>query len=166
MGFSSKIASPAFDAYKKGMTKSSYKFTLIIAVMAVVGFPIYGGVTGDIDMPYSLYYGLGIGGMFMAIALYQNRKKQTDTTWDGVVINKETNKKKSYSDKNDEVGTDYTEYVLSVKRDDGKLYKHKFIDQPTIYNYYHIGDKVRHHKGFEYYEKYDKSKDTQILCVV
>ncbi len=46
----------------------------------------------------------------------------------------------------------------------GGVKKHRWYDTPGPYSYYHIGDRVRHHKGFFFYEKYDKSKDSHIMC--
>ena len=37
-------------------------------------------------------------------------------------------------------------------------------DDATQYNYYKIGDKVRHHGGINTFEKYDKTGDTIIFC--
>jgi len=41
--------------------------------------------------------------------------------------------------------------------------RHQHEDYDTVFNYFDIGDKVRHHKDFDGYEKYDKSKDTIML---
>lgn len=163
VGFSTKINDPSFDKYRKESKSWSYIFSFIIASIAIIAFPIYGKTSGEIDWPYSLYYGIGIGGMFILIAFFQSLKRNRDETWDGVVIDKQTYKKSDY-DKTNDVHRNYIEYVFVVKRENGKKHKHKSKDQPTLYNYYNIGDKVRHHKGFMYYEKYDKSKDKQIMC--
>ena len=163
VGFSLKINDPSFDKYKKESKSWSYIFSFILAIIAIIAFPIYGKVSGDIDWPYSLYYGFGIGGMFVLIAFFQRFKRNRDETWDGVVIDKQTCKKRDF-DKSNDTHRDYIEYVFIVKRDNGKKYKHKSKDQPGLYHYYNIGDKVRHHKGFMFYEKYDKSKDKQIMC--
>ncbi len=37
-------------------------------------------------------------------------------------------------------------------------------DDDTLYNYYRIGDRVRHHAGLNSYEKYDKTRDSIIFC--
>ena len=37
-------------------------------------------------------------------------------------------------------------------------------DDDTVFNYYQIGDKVRHHGGLNSIEKYDKSGDEIIFC--
>jgi hypothetical protein len=59
----------------------------------------------------------------------------------------------------------HTIYLLKVKKDRGGRKKIRLRDQPGLFNYYGTGDRVRHHKGFLLYEKYDKSRDTEIVCV-
>ena len=85
IGFSSRINDPAFDSYKKKASAWSFIFASILAVIAVIAFPVYGNASGDIDWPDSLYYGIGIGGMFILIALGQFIKQRAEETWDGVV---------------------------------------------------------------------------------
>lgn len=162
IGFSTKINDPAFKKYKKKSAAWSLIFASILFVAAVIGFPIYGKTSGDIDWPNSLYYGLGIGGMFLVIAVGQTLKRGFDKTWDGVVKDKKTYRE---VDRSDNGHTHYhTVYKVRVKKDKGGTKTHKWRDTPGLFDYYSVGDKVRHHKGFFYYEKYDKSQDTQIMC--
>lgn len=161
ISFSSKISDSAFNSYKNKSIKWAFLFSGILAVIALVGFPVYGNVSGEIDWPNSLFYGMGIGGMFLVIALLQTLKKSFDKTWDGIVVNKD-----SYTVKERDNGhtSRHTIYKLKIQKDSGGYKKHKWRDIPGVYSYYNIGDKVRHHKGFSFYEKYDKSKDTKIMC--
>jgi hypothetical protein len=162
IGYSPRINDPAFKKYQKSATSWSLLFAFILAIIAIIGFPIYGNTSGDIKWPQSLYYGMGIGGMFIVIALLQILKKGSEKTWDGVVIDKKIRK---YRDNNeDTIVRWHTEYVVKVRKDSGGTQNNKWIDQPGLYNYYNVGDRVRHHKGFYYYEKYDKSQDRQIMC--
>ncbi|MDP3487003.1 MAG: hypothetical protein Q8S19_03605 [Bacillota bacterium] len=163
IGFSPKISDPAFDKYRSNSKRWSYLFSFILFAAAVIGFPIYGNISGEMEMPYSLYYGLGIGGMFLAIAFFQSLSRDRDTTWDGVVVDKRTFKRQ-HTDKNSGTFTTVTVYEYKVKRDSGKTYRHRTNNNDTVYNYYDVGDKVRHHKGFLGYEKYDKSRDTFLFC--
>lgn len=163
IGYSPKINHSSFDKYKKDSKSYSFIFASILAVIAIVAFPIYGKSSGDIEWPFSLYYGMGIGGMFLLIALFQTISRSTDITWDGVIVDKkhyEKTKRDRYSDSYSK----HIEFEYSVRRENGKIYKHSTEDDDTVYNYYNIGDKVRHHKGFGGYEKYDKSKDEILFC--
>jgi uncharacterized membrane protein YvbJ len=163
VGFSPKINDPAFDKYKKNSNRWAVIFSIILAVIAIIGFPIYGSISGELEMPYSLYYGLGIGGMFIVIAITQVISKSNDTTWDGVVLDKKIYKRSRW-DKDTEMSITYTVYEYKVKRDNGKVYSHRNENNDKVYNYYSIGDRVRHHKGFYGYEKYDKSRETFLFC--
>ncbi len=162
VGFSEKIADPAFAKYKKHSRIWSFLFASILAVIASVGFPIYGKYSGEIDWPYSLYYGFGIGGMFLLIALLQTLKRGIDKTWDGTVEDKRDYQVRTR--RRDGRTTYRREYVLKVRKDGGGLKKHKWVNATGLYDYYKLGDRVRHHKGLQYYEKYDKSADEEILC--
>lgn len=162
VGFSTKIEDPAYASYQKQSVAWSLIFSAILAVIAAVGFPIYGQVSGELEWPQSLYYGFGIGGMFVAIALLQTLKKRRDRTWDGIVTHK--NAYRTRENNSDGSTSDHVHYVLTIRKDSGKLRKEKWRDTSGLYDYYEIGDKVRHHKGLSYYEKYDKSRDSRILC--
>lgn len=162
IGYSDKINDPAFTRYKKNSNSWSAIFSLILAVIAIIAFPIYGKSSGEIDWPQSLYYGMGIGGMFIVIAILQIIKRGFDKTWDGVVIDKN-----SYSVRERDNDGHYHQhmiYILKIRKDSGSIKKHRTRDIPGPYGYYNIGDRIRHHKGFYYYEKYDKSNDSQIMC--
>uniref|UniRef100_A0A832I7T5 Zinc ribbon domain-containing protein n=1 Tax=Pseudothermotoga hypogea TaxID=57487 RepID=A0A832I7T5_9THEM len=166
VGFSDKINDPMYENYRKKARKWSFLFAIILAVVAIVGFVVYGEISGQIKMPHSLFYGLGIGALFIVIALLQEVKRKTDTTWDGVVVDKKILQKTERVRYGNKVKTvPYTLYVIKVKRDDGKIFTHSVRENRSIFDYYQVGDRVRHHKGFSYYEKYDKSKDSKILCV-
>ncbi len=163
VGFSDRINNQAFKLYKNKSKTWSIFFAFILAIIAVAGFMIYGNVSDEISYPNSLYYGLAIGGMFIAIALLQTLKRGFDSTWDGVVADKKSYRRNLQDD--DSATANYENiYELKIKKNSGGSRKHKIVNSPVLYNYYNIGDKVRHHKGFQYYEKYDKSRDSQILC--
>jgi len=160
-GFSSNISDPAFAKYQKNSRSWSFLFSSILAVIAIMGFPIYGNASREIDWPESLFYGMGIGAMFIAIAGMQTLKRKMDKTWDGTVIDKQYYRKRQRTN----LSIVYrTEYIIKIKKDSGGTKINKWIDSPGLFNYYSVGDRVRHHKGFFYYEKYDKSIDLQILC--
>ena len=165
IGFSSKINDPAFEKYLKSTKQWSYIFSVIIAIIAIIGFAIYGFVSTEMDNPQALFIGLGIGGMFILIAVFQNISRARTKTWDGKVVDKKIEKKrrKSYSGE-DYTWIDYMLFTVFIRSYDGKMHTISAEDEDTVYNYYQIGDFVRHHKGLNSYEKYDKSRDTIIFC--
>ena len=167
IGFSSKINDPAFAQYLKNSNRWALIFSSVLALIAIIGFFIYGETSSEMDNPQALFIGLGIGGMFFIIALFQNINRARGTTWDGTVVDKkiEHGQRKNHTGNNEYYLEDYTDYVVHIRSDaDGKTYKLQDEEDDTRYNYYQIGDRVRHHKGLNSYEKYDKSKDTIIFC--
>lgn len=168
IGFSSKINDPAFTKYINSSNQWAVVFSAILAVAAIIGFFIYGETSSEMENPQALFIGMGIGGMFVIIALFQVIKRKRSRTWDGTVIDKTVKKKSrrqsSGSDTNDYYIQYFTEYAVIIRDKTGKKHRMVVEDDDTVYNYYKIGEFVRHHAGLNSYEKYDKSKDSIIFC--
>ena len=166
-GFSNRIGDPAFAKYLKNTNRWSAIFSIILAVVAVIGFYIAGEAGAEgMSNPQSLYIGFGIGGMFLLIALFQITGRKRSKTWDGTVVDKKIKKKTethTYSD-DDVRYEDYLEYSVIIRSDQGKQYTIKNRNNDTLYNYYRVGDRIRHHAGLNSYEKYDKTGDKFIPC--
>lgn len=169
IGYSERIHDPAFARYLKNTNRWSAVFSMILAVAAVVGFTIYGETSREMENPQALFIGLGIGGMFLLIALYSIIARKRSKTWDGVVADKtvkqKSRKQSTGSGDNDYYVRNYTEYAVIVQEDGtGKTHRLTAEDDDTRYNYFQVGDRVRHHGGLNSYEKYDKSRDSIIFC--
>ena len=168
-GYSSKNNHPTFKKYIKNRKQYALMFSIGLAMMAIIGFYIYGETSYEMDNPEALFIGLGIGGMFLLIGLYSVFTIKSSKTWDGRVKDKtiQHKRRKIYNtgDKNDFYWQPYIEYTVLIQSDSGKITAVLTAeDDDTLFNYYHIGEKVRHHGGLNSYEKYDKSKDTIIFC--
>lgn len=166
IGYSQKINDPAFAKYLKNTSRWSLYFSMILAVVAIVGFFIYGETSTDMDNPQATFIGLGISAMFIFIAIFQNTRRKGSKTWDGKVIDKKIKNKKRerHTDNDDYYWENYTEYTVFIKSESGKVHTIRVENDDTIYNYYKIGDSVRHHGELNTYEKYDKSRDSIIFC--
>lgn len=163
VGYSERINDPAFARYMKHSTTWSFTFSAILAVIAIVGFYIYGETSGEMENPEALYIGLGIGGMFLVIALFQTIGRARVKGWDGTVVDKKIEKKRrKQKSGNRTYSVKY--YTVVFKTDQGKILEQSVEDDDTRYNYFNIGDKVRLHKGLNSMEKYDKSNDDIIFC--
>lgn len=165
-GFSPKINDPAFAKYIKNTNRWSAIFSFVLAIIAVIGFFIYGETSSEMNNPEALFIGLGIGAMFIVIAIIQIIGRKRSKTWDGMVVDKRIERKsrRRYTSGDDYYLEDYTLYTVYIRSDSGKIHKSSAEDDNTVYNYYQIGDRVRHHAGLNSYEKYDKSRDAIILC--
>ena len=105
----------------------------------------------------SLYFTVSVSEeCFVAIAALQTAKRKLDKTWDGTVIDKQIYSK-YYNNE------DHTQYVIKIEKDSGKIKTVKWTDYSELFDYYEIGDRIRHHRGLFYYEKYDKSRDSEIF---
>jgi len=165
VGFSPLINDPAFAKYMRNTKVWSFTFSAILAVIAIVGFYIYGETSSEMENPEALYIGIGIGGMFLLIALFQTIGRSRSKNWDGVVIDKKIEKKRrKRKSGNNEYWVNYNLYRVVFKTDSGKILEQSVEDDDTRYNYYQISDKVRHHKELNSIEKYDKSGDSIIFC--
>jgi len=51
VGFSPKINDPAFARYQKASSSWAMIFAGALALIAIVGFPIYGRMSGELEMP-------------------------------------------------------------------------------------------------------------------
>lgn len=165
IGFSPLIKDPAFARYIKNAKRWSYIFASVLALAVIVGFYIYGETSTEMDNPEALFIGLGIGGMFLAIALSQSLGRRS-STWDGVVVDKRIEEKRRKRRRGDSnyYREQYVLFTVVIKRDDGKIYPWSVENDDTVFNYYQTGDKVRRHGGLNTFEKYDKSKDNIIFC--
>ncbi|NDL66446.1 zinc ribbon domain-containing protein [Anaerotalea alkaliphila] len=165
-GFSPRISDPAFARYLKASGTWSLLFASLLAVAAVTGFFLYGHLSDEMDNPQALFIGMGIGGMFLAIALLQIAGRKRTRTWDGIVVDKRVeHKRKKVGDGSSGYRMEpYVLYTVLLKEDGGKRHEIRTEDDDTVYNYYQVGDRVRHHKGLNSYEKYDKSGDSIIFC--
>jgi len=166
VGFSQKINDPAFARYIKHANLYAVIFTGFLAVAAVIGFFIYGETSSEMDNPEALFIGLGIGGMFIAIALFQVIGRKRSKTWEGTVVDKQVNERRRRKRTGDGGYhyVDYLEFVVVIEDERGKKHEILVEDDDTCYNYYRVGDRVRHHGGLNSYEKYDKSRDSIIFC--
>ncbi|MBU1196626.1 MAG: hypothetical protein KKE62_10805 [Proteobacteria bacterium] len=166
IGYSNRIHDPAFANYVENSAKYAWIFSSILAGAATLGFYIYGETSHEMENPQALYIGLVIGTMFMTIAFLTNRSKQKGWTWDGTVCDRQIEKKqrKVYNTGNDYYMQDYQLFKVVIQSDHRKKYELTAENDDTVYNYYQVGDKVRHHGKLRTYEKYDKTGDTIIFC--
>lgn len=163
VGFSDRINDPRIAAVMKKINSSGMVFTYILAVVAVLGFTVVGAAeVGGFELPSAAYMGLAIGGLLVVIGFFQRAGAKKDKTWDGTIVDKKT-KEASYSERRQ--GDYQTQYLLYIRRDDGKTKKISCTKE--YFDYIRICERVRHHAGTADYilEKYDKSRDSIIFCI-
>ena len=165
VGFSPRITDPAFASYIKKSNRWAVLFSVVIAIVAVVGFFIAGETSDEMSNPSSLFIGMAIAAMFLIIAAVQMGRKKKSRTWDGTVVDKRAEKKSETVSYGDEYRHErYIQYSVIIQSDEGRRHSIREKNNAIYYSYFSIGDRVRHHAGLETYEKYDKSRDTEIFC--
>ena len=163
--YSSKILDPAFSKYVKDSNRWAMGFASFLAIVALAGFFIYGETSSTMDNPEAVGIGAIIACMFLLIGRLSTGKRRRSKTWDGYVTDKKVKKKsKNVGSGNDDHWINVLEYTVTIQSEDGNLVHLTVEDDSTVYDYYEIGDRVRHHKGLNSFEKYDKSNDTIIFC--
>ena len=153
MAYSLKIHDPAFDRFIKNTRDYRYQFAFGLAIVAIIGFYLYGEFSDEMDNPEALYIGLGIGGMFFLIGLFSAFSGKKEPTWDGEVVEKEILEVKGKS-----------VFVIYIEDAYKKRHGIRSENDATLYDYYRIGEKVRYHGKLKTYEKFDKSGDDIIFC--
>ena len=82
------IGDPAFARHLEHTNRWSAMFSSLLAVASIIGFFFYGETGREMVNPQALSLGLGIGGMFLLIALYSTLARGRSKIWDGVVAGK------------------------------------------------------------------------------
>ncbi len=151
-----KINYEKVKKYRVGESNNKKRYTLVfflIGIILILVFP----VDFKIKLLLSIIFSIMIYITEMNVS--SKVKKQY---WDGTIYSKRIEnlvyyKKDGY--KKQKV------YIIEVKKENGKIVKYQFNDRKDIYDYYKVGEAVRHHKGFDLLEKFDKSKSKFILCL-
>ncbi len=163
VGYSDKINDPKIAEVLKKINSSGAVFTLIMAVLAVIGFTIAGAMeVGGFELPFAFYMGLGFGALLLVIAFFQKIKAKKDITWEAVITDK-TVKEPTYSER--QRGHLQAEYIIHFSLDNGKNKRANYTED--LFHYFKVGERVKHHAGTPEHilEKFDKSNDSVIYCV-
>ena len=168
IGFSPRIQDPAYARYLKNSNRWAGIFSVILAAAAIIGFFIAGQTgAGNMKNPQALFIGMAIGGMFLLIAFFQVMRKKKDRTWDGQVVDKKIEHKRRNRETSEDsfVTENYTLFTVLIRENNGKLHPLAVENDSRYFDYFNVGDVVRHHAGFTVYEKQDKSRDATIFCI-
>ncbi len=160
VGYSTRINDPFFARHLKSSGRGAVIGSVIMAVVVFVGYAVYGIKNNDTG-----WFGpaIGLSIMFLLIGAVSVLRQKKSKTWDGVVVNKKA-KQKTRSD--DDETEEYMQYTIYIRDERGKKHRMVFEDDQVRYDYFQVGDKVRHHAGLMTYEKYDKSQDSIVFCNV
>ena len=170
IGFSNVCNHPEILAAEKEEKKSNMGCLWTATVLPIVAGLVIGiisKVTEDTPMSIPLVIG-GFLSLIMLIVTLIKGAQKPKPMWDGVVIDKSKKSRHDrHADKRHPDDIHYsTEYKIKFRTDSGREETLTSADNPSLYNYLKIGDRVRWHPKLGYCEKYDKSHDRYIYCAV
>ncbi len=128
-----------------------------VAVIALFGIPLLYFMTKQ-SLLTGIIAGVIIAAFFSFFATLQIRNSKFDRTYDAEIIDKDVEKQQHKK-------KTLVFCKLHLKKDNGAT---QWVNLPYgagSASYYAVGDVIRHHKGFLYPEKFDKSKDDRCICV-
>lgn len=168
VGYSDRISDPAYQVPEvKSDGRQSLRYLLFIVPVAVIVLLWRSGV-----------YGTGIFALLMVITviaalppILRERRQLEDHTYDGTVESVARREPVSSADArriDPKTRQKLAFHTIRIVGEDGKLrtYERTAHMEEDYRTYYRTGDRVRHHRGFELPEKYDKSADDVIVCIV
>lgn len=103
--------------------------------------------------------------------ILKGRRAAEDKTWDGTIVSVERREPVMGADVRKVDPATRDKMILTtikIQDEEGTVHTYERMGGlPEDYReYYHEGDRVRHHKGFVLPEKYDKSADDTVVCIV
>ena len=169
VGFTNAVNDPRFASKKRTQGCASFIFSLIVIPMPFIGFVCYSKFGDSMPMNEALKIGACVSGVFLLFYIIFSLKKLLSSRWDGVVISLTEEEHLYHRDNTNRVHTTRNEYyylyVVKIQTDSGKIKRiENRSENSYYYNYFKVGDRVRYYPDIDYYEKYDKSRDTHILC--
>lgn len=142
--------------------RNAWIFTIILTIFFPAGFTIAGILMDDMPLNEAVIIGTGLGVLMLIIGIVRISRMKFGV-WEGVVIDKHK-KQKIDNSQDDSIVRYKTVYTIVVTQDSGKKHTLRYVNNPAMYNYFNVGDKIRCHLPFGTYEKFDKSRDSSIYC--
>ena len=156
------------ESTRQKQRKNLFLAMLIVPVILIVAFQVAIFFTDNLGGRFSaLIIGVSLSIIFEMVLLVQAVRTRLQKDFEGEVIKKKIKRKTTGGNDNLAI---YYRQTVTFRTDKGKkIKKHWKSDfkEPspcTWYGYLNVGDKVRFHAKMDYYEKYDKSEDSNIPC--
>ncbi len=165
IGFSAHCDSPEILAAAEKNRKSNMGCMWILAFAPLAVLTILGLLVEELPMTDALVIGGGIAVFVLIISLFVSLSGRRPM-WEGTVERKYSKEKSERISKGSSDYRRYTAYFTVFSGDDGTKRSVQGKDDRRVYDYFAVGDRVRYHPRFGAYEKYDKSKDRIIYCIV
>lgn len=161
-GFSDRVNHPEILVAFRKSRKASKGFAFILAVIPLIGFPIYSLSDDKMELSQAIMYGGILSAIFLGFAVFGFIRANAKNSYEATVIDKKT--RAVYS----QDSADSTRYITVVRTTTGKQKKIVEHDSSQLWawDYLQVGDRFRYHPQFNFpYELYDKSRAPYLACV-
>lgn len=168
-GFADLLQYPELTQFLKKSRKIGKFAVLIMSVAPLTGFLLYASITGNMDINEAIMVGTIVSTIFMFFSIsFAIKEKSRQGTWTGSIIDLKREKIYEKVKQYNEVRNVRVEHnIMTIRREDrSKTVVHDFGGSEDIFNYYKVGDRVRHIDGAFHLEKYDKTGDEEVICVM
>lgn len=166
VGFSDRITDAAFQQASARQTRQGLRYLWVLLPLAALVLLWRMGAIATalfiVLLPVLAAFGLA--------PLIKSRRTAADATYDGEVESVERREPVSSADVRS-IGADVADrmilHTIRIRDDHGRLHTYERMGGPEDYRaYYRPGERVRHHRGFDLPEKYDKRGDDTAVCIV
>ncbi len=163
VGWSENYRHPLILKKAESQKKGAVIFTIVLMAVFLIGFTVAGFTVEKMSPIEGIVIGAGLA-LMMLIILLVRMAKMKKPIWEGTVIDKRA--ERGVDTDSDGNTSHYTRYIVFMAGTDGSKRKLSVNDNRTWYDYLQIGERVRFHPNLGTYEKYDKSRDSYLLCNV
>ena len=163
IGYSKVITTPEFITKFRQYNLKLLLKGLLFTVSPLIFLILYSNFTSDVALSDAIKFGLGIAVIitfFLSIIFF---KRALGKSWEGMVMARRVESR--VRSKNRGHTETYQVYVLSLITDTGETkFIEEFYHSGFYYNHFNVEDRVKYHPSFDYYEKFDKTNDIELLC--
>ena len=163
IGYSKVVTTPEFLAKLRQHNLKSLLKGLLLTFSPLIILLIMSLFSRDITHKDALNFGLGIAvviAFFLSIIIL---KRAFGKSWEGMVMARRVESR--VRRKNRGRDETYVVYVLTLITDTGETkFIEEFYHSGFYYNHFNVEDRVKYHPSFDYYEKFDKTNDIELLC--
>ncbi len=169
-----------FVSHKKSNNIKAFILLIVIALVCFIGFAAYGSVKGDASggLMRGVFVAVVITVFNILIFLFRGIKRSPSNDWEGTVMGKTVEEKSDsrYDSDGYQQTDESTVFNIMFCTADGRQKQlRKFVsghiknnpnawNYPWEYKYYQQGEQVRYHARLDYYEKYDKTRESFVPC--
>ena len=161
-GFSKVLSTPEFIEKHKEYNLKMFALGLLAMALPIVILYIYSEYDTKLDTNAALILGLIFSLSVPLLYVPSFLRKSFVKSWEGLIYYKDS-EIRTYSHKGHT--STYEVFVLKIRKNSGDSTS---IEERSKDSYYYknfkVGDRIKYPASIDYYEKYDKTKDKELLC--